>query len=99
MIAMANRNNAETAVPMTPPISRIVANCWLNAMAVAPMAIDARTTTVEWPSEKNSPTATGRWPCCISLRVTLSIAAMWSASIAWRSPRPYANRAVPKTTG
>ena len=44
------------------------------------------TTTVECPSEKKSPTATGRWPSCISLRVVLSMAAMWSASTAWRRP-------------
>ena len=36
--------------------------------------------------EKKKPTPTGRLPCCISLRVTLSIAAMWSASTAWRRP-------------
>ena len=38
-------------------------------------------TTVEWPSEKKKPTPTGalRRPA-ISLRVVLSIAAMWSAS-------------------
>ena len=29
-----------------------------------------------WPSEKNSPTATGRCPSCMSFRVVLSIAAM-----------------------
>ena len=44
------------------------------------------TTTAEWPSEKKKPTPTGRWPCCMSLRVTLSIAAIWSASTAWRRP-------------
>ncbi len=30
----------------------------------------------------------GRRPCCIILRVTLSIAAIWSASTAWRNPYP-----------
>src|SRR6202795_5065247 len=38
------------------------------------------------PSEKNRPTDTGRLPSCISLRTTLSMVAMWSASTAWRSP-------------
>ena len=46
------------------------------------IATDASTTTVEWPSEKNRPTVTGRFFSCISLRVTLSIAAIWSASTA-----------------
>jgi hypothetical protein len=46
----------------------------------------AMLTTSEWPSEKNNPAAIGRLPSCISLRTTLSIAAMWSASTAWRSP-------------
>ena len=43
---------------------------------VPAIAADASTTTVERPSEKNRPIATGRPPSCISLRVTLSIAAM-----------------------
>ena len=37
-------------------------------------------TIVEWPSEKKKPTLSGRWPSVMSLRVVLSIAAMWSAS-------------------
>ena len=43
-------------------------------------------TTVECPSEKKNPTLSGRWPSCMNLRVVLSIAAMWSASKAWRMP-------------
>ena len=38
-------------------------------------AKEARTTTVEWPSEKKKPADIG-FPLCISLRVTLLIAAM-----------------------
>ena len=41
---------------------------------------------VEWPSAKKKPTLSGRWPSAISFRVVLSIAAMWSASKAWRTP-------------
>ena len=48
----------------------------------APMAI----TMVEWPSEKKYPTLTGFLPSFISFRVVLSMAEMWSASKAWRSP-------------
>lgn len=36
---------------------------------------------------KNSPTATGRLPSCSSLRVTLWMAAMWSASKTCRNPK------------
>ena len=46
-----------------------------------------RITIVEWPSEKKKPTATGRLFSCISFRVTLSMAAMWSASTACRRPK------------
>ena len=41
---------------------------------------------VEWPSAKKNPTLRGRWPTAMSRRVVLSIAAMWSASKAWRTP-------------
>ena len=37
--------------------------------AAKPTAIESKMTTSEWPSEKKKPTPTGRWPCCISLRV------------------------------
>ena len=48
----------------------------------------ARTkTTEEWPREKKNPTDSGRLPSLTSLRVVLSIAAMWSASNACRMPR------------
>ena len=43
-------------------------------------------TIVECPSENQKPTLSGRLPSAISLRVVLSIAEMWSASNAWRSP-------------
>lgn len=56
------------------------------------------TTTLEWPSANQNPTDTGRLPSAISLRVVLSIAAMWSASNACRIPRVYAvtPRPMPK---
>ena len=43
-------------------------------------------TTLECPREKKNPTESGRWPSLTSLRVVLSIAAMWSASNACRMP-------------
>ncbi len=48
-------------------------------------AVSAKT-IVEWPSEKKKPTPSERLPSPRNLRVVLSIAAMWSASKAWRSP-------------
>lgn len=48
------------------------------------------TTTLECPSANQKPTDTGRCPSAISLRVVLSIAAMWSASKACRMPSVYA---------
>ena len=44
-------------------------------------------TMVEWPREKKNPTDSGRLPSWTSLRVVLSMAAMWSASKACRMPR------------
>ena len=46
----------------------------------------SRKTIVECPSEKKKPTLRGRCPWAMSLRVVLSIALMWSASKACRSP-------------
>ena len=85
---MANRNSAETSVPMTPP-TFLNGSKWLEiTLVVAATPATARATTVEWPRAKNRPTQSGRLPSCISLRVTLSMAAMWSASTAWRRPKP-----------
>ena len=53
--AIASRNSADTAVPMSPPTSCHDARFALSAVAVAAIAIDASTTTVEWPSEKKRP--------------------------------------------
>ena len=72
---MTRRKIAETLVPMRPPISWKVGMS-LTMPAEIAIRIDRATTIVEWPSEKNRPTPTGRWPSCISLRVVLSIAAM-----------------------
>jgi hypothetical protein len=88
MTAIASRNSAETSVPITPPTLRKLSSWSRNAVAVAAIATEASITTVEWPREKKKPTPTGRLPSCISLRVTLSMAAMWSASTAWRRPKP-----------
>ena len=80
--AMANRKSAETRVPITPPTLLNWSKWVLSTVAVAATPAAARMTTVEWPSAKKKPTLTGRLPSCISLRVTLSMAAIWSASTA-----------------
>ena len=82
---MTSRNVAETVVPMTPPIDWRAGTSLTKAADMA-MTTESATTIVECPSEKKRPTATGRWPSCMSLRVVLSMAAMWSASTAWRRP-------------
>ena len=89
-IPITNRNVPETIGPISP-----VAVCSAEpSSSTAPLSPRTPTTTstpsaktiVEWPSEKKKPTLSGRWPSAISLRVVLSIAAMWSASKAWRRP-------------
>ncbi len=50
-------------------------------------SIASANTTLECPREKKKPTESGRLPSLTSLRVVLSIAAMWSASKACRMPR------------
>ncbi|HLI21512.1 MAG TPA: hypothetical protein VKV32_10370 [Stellaceae bacterium] len=56
--------------------SRKAAKRVCNSVAASATPAEASATTEAWPSEKYSPTPTGRYPSCISLRVTLSIAAM-----------------------
>jgi hypothetical protein len=85
MIPMTSRNVPETAVPMRPPTCRAAGMSLMIPAEIATRTVRP-TTIVEWPSEKKSPTPTGRSPSCMSLRVELSIAAMWSASTAWRRP-------------
>ena len=57
------------------------------AAAVAGHYHISANTTLECPREKKKPTDSGRLPSLTSLRVVLSIAAMWSASKACRIPR------------
>ena len=91
MIAIRYRNPPETLVPIKLGVvmqGRRVRfdrpNDCLDADCESSSA--SPNTTDEWPREKKNPTLSGRWPSFISLRVVLSIAAMWSASNAWRSP-------------
>ena len=78
---MANRNSAETPVPISAADVLAALKTGLQSRRRSMAISHAKATTmVEWPSEKKKPTATGRLPSCISLRVTLSMAEMWSAS-------------------
>ena len=85
-IATANRNSAETLVPTMPLTAFKESKPSIMAEAAKATTTDNPTTAADWPKAKKRPTLTGRWPDCISLRVTLSIAAMWSASTACRRP-------------
>ena len=102
--AMTSRNPEEMAVPTRPIKSFIASNCCpIAAVDIATTRV-ASTTTVEWPSEKYSPTSIGRCRStggltCICARTTLSIAAIWSGSTAWRRPNTQASRAVPSSVG
>jgi hypothetical protein len=49
----------------------------------------------EWPTANQNPTDLGLEPSAVSLRVVLSMAAMWSGSKAWRRPKVYAVRPSP----
>ena len=86
---MTYRNVPETPVPIQPVTSCSV-DCRLTGPPSGRTPIANRNASAntidECPSEKKKPTLIGRLPSAISLRVVLSIAAMWSASNAWRRP-------------
>ncbi|MDQ1232018.1 hypothetical protein QE379_003444 [Sphingomonas sp. SORGH_AS 879] len=75
MIAMANRKLAETMVAMVPPLCPNASKS-ASVLAASATVVAAISTMAEWPIANHRPTAMGRWPSCISLRVTLSMAAM-----------------------
>jgi hypothetical protein len=72
---------------MMPPMRWKSSKRSRRAPAVAATTTHVTMTTVEWPSEKKVPTATGRWPAAMRRRVVRSMAEMWSASRACRRPR------------
>ena len=91
MIPIRIRNVPETTVPTAPP-TFLSSPFWPTTpctidFTARPSATAITRTTVEWPNEKKKPTPTGLRPCCRSLRVVLSMAEMWSASKACRSPK------------
>jgi len=84
MIPMTTRKTPETVGPMIPVIrcssQPSSCTCALTAATPKPRITAIRKMIVECPREKKKPTAMGRLPSAASLRVALSIAAMWSAS-------------------
>ena len=90
MAAMRNRNVPETSVPTTLVVccsAELPSRTWLFSARMPKLSSTSRAnTTLEWPSEKKNPTDSGRLPSPTSLRVVLSMAAMWSASKACRMP-------------
>ncbi len=71
----------------------------MTVFAAIARPVASEKTIVEWPSEKKKPTPSERLPSWRSFRVVLSIAAMWSASKACRSPNVYASVPRPASAG
>ena len=89
--AIRNRKNPDTQVPT---MLVVYCRCELESLTCSSRprmpkfsSTASANTTLECPREKKNPTDRGRWPSWTSLRVVLSIAAMWSASNACRRPR------------
>ena len=88
---MMSRKTPETLGPMTPVQVRRAEE---SSASDAPIAVIPRvnrmqstTTIVECPSENQKPTVLAGLPRSARRRVVLSIAAMWSASNACRTPK------------
>ena len=89
-IPITNRNEPETSVPISPVVCCSVEDSSVDGAAERAHAggeqhreheHDRRVAEREEEADAERPP-----PSAISLRVVLSIAAMWSASNAWRSP-------------
>jgi len=93
------RKTAETVLPMMPPTREKPSKRFSTAAAVDATTMDVMITIVLWPREKNVPTVTGLCPDAISLLVIKSMAEMWSASKACRSPNVQDNTAVEMSFG
>ena len=96
---MRYRNEPDTVVPIQPvtlcSCEPLFSTCPSSERTPIEIRNASANTIVEWPSENQKPTLSGRLPSCISLRVVLSIAEMWSASNACRSPSVYAVTPIP----
>ncbi len=86
-------------MPIDEPMRRMDGSSAVTVRAANATSSVMRNTTVECPSEKKKPTPSGRRSGDMSFRVVLSMAAMWSASNAWRRPNEYARPARPMRNG
>jgi hypothetical protein len=74
-------------IPVTLCRAELSLRTWSSRARIPKFSSSASTNTIEeWPSEKKKPTDSGRLPSLTSLRVVLSMAAIWSASNACRMP-------------
>jgi hypothetical protein len=80
---ITSKNSAETAVRTT---LTLLKSFTCRVSAVPEMAMDAPITMLECPNAKNNPTEYECLFSCNNFRTTLSMAAMWSGSKAWRRP-------------
>ena len=87
---MSSRKAPATSVPIRPRVCAALESpsCTTPATDRTPTASSrlATSTTDEWPRENQNPVLTADRPSPTSLRVVLSIEAMWSASKACRTP-------------
>jgi hypothetical protein len=84
---ISHRNTPDTLAPMMPPTCWKSAMCDSTTLAATARPRQSASKMLECPSEKRNPTPSGRSPFCSMKRVVSSIAEMWSASKAWRSPK------------
>jgi hypothetical protein len=87
---ISSRNVPATSVPISPRVMPVAEfSSWTTPATDRTPATSRRLaakTTDEWPRENQKPVLTAGLPSSTSLRVVLSIEAMWSASNACRTP-------------
>ena len=96
---ITHRKVPETPAPINPPRSFISGSRSRTVVAASAIPTASASTIVECPSEKKKPMPSGRLPRCSMKRTVSSIAAMWSASNAWRRPNMYATKPSPTSAG
>mmetsp|Transcript_1431 Transcript_1431/g.2272 ORF Transcript_1431/g.2272 Transcript_1431/m.2272 type:complete len:303 (-) Transcript_1431:12-920(-) len=97
-IPNTSRTMAENNVPISRPKSARGPSIPRSVAADTIVIQDITRTIKECPIPNISPTETGIWPWPTSLRVTLSMAAMWSASTACLRPKVQASNAREKNS-
>lgn len=98
--AITNKKDPATVPPIRAPVDFNTDESSFNKSAIKvnpnATAVPAASTTVECPREKKSPTREESFFSADRRRTVLSIAAIWSASKAWRSPSKYAVAPIPR---